>query len=306
MKKIIAFVSSALFVFALAAVAYVPVARAHAEIESCIPAIDSTVETAPDKLVCTASQGMEPKGSSLSVFDANGAPVDKGDSAVDLNDPDRKTISVSLDTAKMKEGVYMVKWTTVSADDGDEDSGEFKFTVGHAHTEQPTPAATPTGESHSEGGTHHDDHSIASGTVDGKEVKLQIIAPAKDTPLPAGDVKIEAKVEGITLGENDTHLHFYVDEKLADMGEGAQSSFTVKLDAGKHDLEVGLAQGENEDALKAHVHVTVEGAAATASATSNTLPATGGAVNYALFGLLAVLGVMLFGAGAFVFVRARH
>lgn len=124
MKKIIAFISSALFIVALASVVL-----AHAEIESCVPAIDGTVETAPVKVICKASEGIKPEGSLLKVLDANGAQVDKGDSAVDLNDADRTTISVSLDTAKMKDGVYTVKWTTVSADDGDEESGEFKFTV---------------------------------------------------------------------------------------------------------------------------------------------------------------------------------
>ncbi len=145
MKKIIVLISSALLVFALASVVLVPVAHAHAEIESCTPAIDGTVETAPEKLVCKTTQAMDPKQSKLEVLDASGAQVDKGDSAVDLNDPDRKTISVSLDTAKMKDGVYTVKWETFSVDDNEEASGEFKFTVGHATAPpQATTAAQAT------------------------------------------------------------------------------------------------------------------------------------------------------------------
>lgn len=323
MRKIIALVSSALLVVALAAVVFVPVARAHAEIEECTPPIDGTVETAPEKLTCKASQGMKAEGSALKVFDANGVQVDKGDSAVDLNDPDRVTISVSLDMAKMEHGVYTVKWTTVSADDGDEADGEFKFTVGHAMMEQATPAAT---DEHTEGGTHDDDHSMASGTIDGKAVTLQILAPAQDAMLTAGDVKIEAKVEGITLGENDTHLHFYVNDKLAGMGEGAQTTMTVNLEPGTYDLQVGLATGGHEDVLKAHVHVTVDAAAqatatapaptaaatpepaatATPAAPATTLPATGGGENYALIGLLALFGVIVFGVGAFGFSRVRR
>ncbi len=141
MRKIIACVWSALFVVAFALVVFAPVARAHSDIVECTPPMDGTVETAPEKLTCKASQGMKAEGSSLQVFDANGAQVDKKDSAVDLNDPDRLTISVSLDTPKMQDGVYTVKWTTVSADDGDEARGAFKFTVGHGNA-QPTATAT--------------------------------------------------------------------------------------------------------------------------------------------------------------------
>lgn len=139
MKKVIASIGSAILMLALASVAF-----AHAEIDSCTPAIDGTVETAPETMVCTAIEGIKTEGSSLKVFDANGAQVDKGDSKVDLNDPDRKTISVSLDTTKLTDGVYAVKWETVSDADGDPDSGEFKFTVGHAMemSATPSPAAT--------------------------------------------------------------------------------------------------------------------------------------------------------------------
>lgn len=324
MKRLIALFVSALFFAALGSVVRVPVALAHAEIASCAPAIDGTVETAPDKLVCKASQGMRAVGSSLAVFDAAGIKVDKGDSAVDLTDPDRLTISVSLDTTKMQDGVYTVKWTTVSADDGDEAHGEFKFTVGHGmemdHTA--TPAASP--DAHA-----GDDHSIAKGMVDGKEVTLEMTSPAKDATLEPGDVKMEAKVEGLTLGEN-SHLHFYVDDALALMGTGAQTSYTVKLEPGTHDLAIGLATGEHDDILKVHVHVTVQAAQpanattapteASATATvaptatppaaeptpASTLPATGGTENNLLLVVLALVGMLAVGAGVLVGARARH
>lgn len=136
-------------------VALAPVALAHAEIKECTPPIGGAVTTAPDRLTCTASQGMDAKGSSLQVFNASGAQVDKGDSQVDLNDPDRTKISVSLDTSKMTDGVYTVKWTTVSADDGDDEDGEFKFTVAaSASAAQPTSsAASPTAQATSQATT---------------------------------------------------------------------------------------------------------------------------------------------------------
>ncbi|HZQ05820.1 MAG TPA: protease inhibitor I42 family protein [Anaerolineae bacterium] len=126
------FIAAALIVILLKSTA--SIAFAHAEIDTCTPAINGTVATAPDKLTCTTTEALDPKGSSLSVFDAAGTSVDKGDSAVDLNDADRKTISVSLDTSKMKDGVYTVKWKTLSADDGDDADGSFTFTMGAAQT----------------------------------------------------------------------------------------------------------------------------------------------------------------------------
>lgn len=142
MKKLVALVGSALALLALVVAARVPVALAHAEITSCVPAMNSAVESAPDKLVCKASESLDPKGSSLSVFDAAGVQVDKGDSTVDLNDPDRVTISVSLDTTKLTGGDYTVKWKTLSSADQDEASGEFKFTVAPAAQATVTPEPT--------------------------------------------------------------------------------------------------------------------------------------------------------------------
>ncbi len=260
MKKTVALIASALLVVALGSLAL-----AHAEIESCTPPIDGTVETAPDRLVCQASQGMKSEGSLLQVFDANGVQVDKGDSQVDLNDPDRVTISVSLDTSKMTDGVYTVKWTTVSADDGDEDSGEFHFTVGHAMHDETT--ATPDADSKPEITHPNDDPTIGQVTLDGKQITLTITAPPKDATLPSGDVTVEATVEGITLGENGAHLHFSVDGKLATMGEGAQTSATFALEPGEHEIEVTLADDMHEDLVNAHVHVMVEEAAVQATAT---------------------------------------
>lgn len=148
MKKIIALAGVAFALLAFVVLARVPVALAHADIVSCVPAMNGSVSTAPDKLVCKASESLDPKGSSLSVFDAAGVQVDKRDSAVDLNDPDRVTISVSLDTTKLTNGVYMVKWKTLSSADNDEASGEFKFTVALAAqataTSEPTQTLEPT------------------------------------------------------------------------------------------------------------------------------------------------------------------
>jgi copper resistance protein C len=114
--------TSALMLVSLAVDAF-----AHAEIESCEQLIHATTSSAPDSIVCTASEAMDPKHSSLEVFDSAGTRIDKGSSRVD--DSGGKTISVSLGPSKRGNGVYTVKWKTLSADDGDEAGGEFRFTV---------------------------------------------------------------------------------------------------------------------------------------------------------------------------------
>jgi methionine-rich copper-binding protein CopC len=122
MTKLASFLGIVAVLLSLVAEAF-----AHAEIESCQPSIDATTNMAPGSIVCITSEAMDPKRSSLRVFDSAGAQVDKRDSRVHDDDP--KTISVSL-ASKVDKGVYTVKWKTLSADDGDEASGEFKFRVG--------------------------------------------------------------------------------------------------------------------------------------------------------------------------------
>jgi len=66
--------------------------------------------------------------STVRVVDANGNQVDSGDGRVDLDDPDRKAMVVSLPALPV--GVYSVEFTTVSAEDGDSEPGTFAFGVG--------------------------------------------------------------------------------------------------------------------------------------------------------------------------------
>jgi len=112
-------------------VAFVSVALAHAEFVSSIPAPKSTVASVPSQVKGTYSEGINPQGSSITVTGPNGARADRGDGHVDLNDPSRQTMLVSLKSG-LGPGTYTVNWTTVSADDGDTATGSFSFTVASA------------------------------------------------------------------------------------------------------------------------------------------------------------------------------
>ena len=107
-------------------------AFAHAKLDHCTPAVDATVAQAPGQVVCVMSEEIDTKLSTISVWDANGVQVDKKDAHVDLNDPDHKTLIVSLDSASMKDGIYTVKYHTVTPDDGGVMDGTFQFVAGSA------------------------------------------------------------------------------------------------------------------------------------------------------------------------------
>lgn len=112
---------------------------AHAELDHCTPAVGSRVAAAPTQVVCVTTDELDTKLSTIAVFDANKIRVDKGDGRVDLNDADRKTLVVSLDPSKLKEGVYTVTWHVVAVDDRAISDGTFQFIVGNVAS---TPAPT--------------------------------------------------------------------------------------------------------------------------------------------------------------------
>ena len=112
---------------------------AHAELDHCTPAVGSRVAAAPTQVVCVTTDELDTKLSTIAVSDANKIRVDKGDGRVDLNDADRKTLIVSLDPSKLKEGVYTVTWHVVAVDDRAISDGTFQFIVGNVAA---TPAPT--------------------------------------------------------------------------------------------------------------------------------------------------------------------
>jgi len=74
----------------------------------------------------------------LEVYGPNDQRADQDDAAID--DDDRKLMSVSLQS-DLPNGVYTVRWRTLSADDGDEAEGEFQFTI---PAEEPAAEPSPT------------------------------------------------------------------------------------------------------------------------------------------------------------------
>ncbi len=116
---------------------------AHADLESSVPAADSTLATAPTEVRLTFTQSLKPE-TTAKVLNASGAQVDNKDGALDLDDLDHKTYVLTLPA--LTPGTYTVEWTSVSDEDSDSHEGTFSFTIqGQAQpTAAPASTAAPT------------------------------------------------------------------------------------------------------------------------------------------------------------------
>jgi len=127
-------------------------ASAHAKVISATPGIGSTIATAPTKVTVTAVENInpDPKLSNLFVYSPAGDLISQGNATIPLNSPKQMSIPIK----PTGNGVYVVRWITVSADDGDPDQGAFVFTVkagaaATASSNNATSSATPAVTSNS-------------------------------------------------------------------------------------------------------------------------------------------------------------
>ena len=106
----------------------------HAKVLSADPAIGSTITHVPTKVTVTAAESInpDPAGSNLFVYgpsaDATATLISQGDAKVPLSSPKQMVVTITPNSGHV-DGVYVVMWKTVSADDGDAASGSFTFTV---------------------------------------------------------------------------------------------------------------------------------------------------------------------------------
>lgn len=120
---------------------------AHAEPERAEPPINGIVATAPTVVAVWFSQEVSTGNVTLTVIGPSGQTVDQGDTTLDLQDLERRRVTISLQPA-LGPGTYTVQWQTLSAEDDESAAGTFNFTI-HAETPNATaspvssPAATP-------------------------------------------------------------------------------------------------------------------------------------------------------------------
>ncbi len=99
-------------------------ALAHAFPTTTIPAVGSTLKTAPGEVVINFTEGIIPNFSSLQVVNASGARVDKNDAH--LGPAGAKQFVVDL--GPLAAGTYKVIWHA-TAEDTHKTEGSFSFTV---------------------------------------------------------------------------------------------------------------------------------------------------------------------------------
>jgi copper resistance protein C len=117
----------------------------HAKVNKAIPAIGSTISKVPTTVTVFTLENINPNPnkSNLFIYSPAGDLISQGNATVSLTNPREMTIGIMPDKANLN-GVYVVRWITVSAEDGDPDQGAFVFTVNARVTTAPTPVATTT------------------------------------------------------------------------------------------------------------------------------------------------------------------
>jgi len=98
-------------------------ALAHARLDHAVPAVGST-GPAPNEVVLTFTEGVEPKFSSIQVVNDKGAPVQAGAARLGAS---RTELRVSV--KPLPPGSYTVIWRVLSVDTH-RTNGTFSFTVG--------------------------------------------------------------------------------------------------------------------------------------------------------------------------------
>jgi len=102
-------------------------ALAHSRLKSGNILPDSVITAAPASLTLTFTEETSEKETKVSVLDATGKAVDKGDLAV-------KGDTITLGLNALADGKYTVKFRTFTEDDSGLFEGEFSFTVAKAGT----------------------------------------------------------------------------------------------------------------------------------------------------------------------------
>ncbi len=104
---------------------------AHAKLQRAEPPPGSIVKTPPAVVrlwfSMSPNEELDPRRSTVSVWDRRGRRVDDGKGGVDLNDMDRRSMIARL--KPIGPGTYTVRWKAVTIPDRGLSQGSFNFTV---------------------------------------------------------------------------------------------------------------------------------------------------------------------------------
>ena len=100
-------------------------AYAHVQLNHATPAVGSTVAQAPQELVLSFTETLEPAFSAIEVHNADGAPMQAGKAVVD---PATRT-QMRVPLKPLPPGTYKVIWRVLSVDTH-RSQDDFTFRVG--------------------------------------------------------------------------------------------------------------------------------------------------------------------------------
>lgn len=157
---------------------------AHADLESSVPAADSTVASAPLTLDLTFTEEVASEGITVRVVGPGGDEVQAGTAEVDLNDPERRHVTLAL-RANLPPGRYTVEWETTSNLDDHAETGSFSFTVGASASPASPAASTP----------------ISTPDAVASSVQAEpTLDPANGNPLATEDGDFDSRAFALSIG----------------------------------------------------------------------------------------------------------
>lgn len=168
LRRLLTGLAALMFSLSIALVAMVGTASAHAAVISSNPAKGSVIATAPTTITVTTAENMnpDPKKSNLFVYGPGGEVISQGDAKIPLNDPKQMSVAIKPNG----DGVYIVRWITVSADDNDPAEGAFSFTVkagASGTTTTSTPAASLSSTGNTTGNSTDNNYSLLPAIIAG-------------------------------------------------------------------------------------------------------------------------------------------
>lgn len=123
MRKFIVFIF--LITLTLPLILHSKTVEAHASLERSDPPAYASLRSAPSRVRLWFAEPVEPKLTSIKLYDSSGQRVDKGDLRIEENG-----LSASVGLKEKANGVITVEWSNVSKVDGHGISGSFVFGIG--------------------------------------------------------------------------------------------------------------------------------------------------------------------------------
>lgn len=102
----------------------IPVAGAHAFLDTANPAVGATLKSPPAEVSITFTEALEPAFSRITVVDESGQRVDLGNDHAASDNPMRFSVGLKA----LKPGSYKVLWQVTSVDTH-KTKGSYAFTI---------------------------------------------------------------------------------------------------------------------------------------------------------------------------------